>query len=850
MKVHYTFDRENQVNCLARWPHILQIQTIPLDEKNSIGVIDLRTCLLAVAQCSPEIINQHDNDYTVYAFDYSEPDTPLVGQGMLSWGLDANSDPQSQLVTGRVARNLLAIFGNGIRETLEVRLKLTAVPKMQRAESSSLNMDSQNMRSAPTPVDTTNAEWNSFVQSNPALGRSANVAAVPSPALAPVGFDHFAPENRFPDIRSDCLPHQPSRPPSIAPTAPRIPLEEPASSQPPIEIVHEKPPRPSRPSSRASRKAPTGRPRGRPRKKPLETGNTSAAEEATDADDGPHRKRAKITQVDYSNAAPFGSAPDSLRVAASTSGSLRNMRPIAAAGSAPPVGHLQDIPRAPTPVPEAPMLQKQQRKRNSVMIPRRGSLAEFENTHPYPPNFGQQALQMSMARDARSPTESIALSPDRGYTPESAADLGSSPPVPRASVYMQSSPMPSSPVLPSMSLAPVDSGFMSGGIEDFFDEEDLPQELPRRQSQPDLPPNLPVTKLATQAPVRKGRNPQPQPQNFPFQEVNPGPPEFLPVTSIFNPAGRAKSLNRATAPKNPASRTLKRSNTASCPPRSEPGPALQEQHASQDASQTAPVFAEVIDNRPASQPADGVKQMDSTGMKMDIDVTASASIQMFQLPLNDAQPKECVAAASPKDQPLSSTEPPVSASEPTPAAPAPKETQPLPARPPSRPVSRSATVPPAIPASDPAPDMMALTLPQVSHSEAPCPATDGAEAPRFNKNQVKKQSIKERLESAIQKGEMPPFCNNCGAIETPTWRKIWTQDHQGVPGFYELSDKPGCVTTIDILARNTEGQPTMHRLVKKNLGVTDNRGDWKELLLCNRKCHSSIASLGGETDKG
>jgi hypothetical protein len=132
-------------------------------------------------------------------------------------------------------------------------------------------------------------------------------------------------------------------------------------------------------------------------------------------------------------------------------------------------------------------------------------------------------------------------------------------------------------------------------------------------------------------------------------------------------------------------------------------------------------------------------------------------------------------------------------------------------------------------------------LPEVPQSEGPYPPLDeNGEQPKYNKNLVKKQSILDRLETAIAKGEMPPFCNNCGAIETPTWRKIWTQEHQGVPGFHEFSDKPGCVTCIDILERSPEGKPTLYRLVKKNLGGSDLRGDWKELLLCNRKVNPRL----------
>ncbi|EWG48361.1 hypothetical protein FVEG_16263 [Fusarium verticillioides 7600] len=104
---------------------------------------------------------------------------------------------------------------------------------------------------------------------------------------------------------------------------------------------------------------------------------------------------------------------------------------------------------------------------------------------------------------------------------------------------------------------------------------------------------------------------------------------------------------------------------------------------------------------------------------------------------------------------------------------------------------------------------------------------------KSNKNQIKKDSIKQRLESAIAAGEMPPFCTNCGAIETPTWRKIWVQEHDGAPESVEYSEKPGRVTAIEILKRDKDKNPLSHRLIKKALGFGDDRNDWSEKLLCN-----------------
>jgi hypothetical protein len=48
VKVFYTFDEQSKVNCLARWPHLVNVQTVKLDEATCIGVIELKICLQAV----------------------------------------------------------------------------------------------------------------------------------------------------------------------------------------------------------------------------------------------------------------------------------------------------------------------------------------------------------------------------------------------------------------------------------------------------------------------------------------------------------------------------------------------------------------------------------------------------------------------------------------------------------------------------------------------------------------------------------------------------------------------------------------------------------------------------------
>ncbi|KAH6850836.1 hypothetical protein B0I37DRAFT_324241 [Chaetomium sp. MPI-CAGE-AT-0009] len=849
LKVHYSFDRDNQVHCLARWHQILQIQTMPLDEKTTIGVVDLRTCLQAVSQSSPEILDQQDNDFSVYAYDYSEPEVPLEGKGLLSLIMDSQRGPQQQQsVTGRVTRNLLALLNGGSRDTLEVKLKFATVAKIAQRTDYPGMAAASGTRAASIPAETV-SEWNSFIQSNTALGHAPNpsLSAVSSPALAPAQLSQHNPstdESRVMGSRGDGHAQQLIRPATIPPSNVLPPVAIPPTSRPssaaPIpprpqgsadnapspaasQTVESAPkPRPSRPS-RSRSKQPTGRPRGRPRKRPLETGNTSAVEDGTDGDDGPNKRRAKVTKTEYSPIAPFGVVPDSLRVAASTSGSLRTMRPVGAGAEAAATNHLHDVPRAPTPIPDGQMLHQQQRRRALENQARAQHMNQVDQAG------SDRAMLQSGSQDARSPADSNAQSPDHGYLPEdSAGDLNSSPPVPRTTPYIQSSPPASSPVLPAMPMPLIDSGFMSGGLEDLFDD-DMLQRFGQGQMQDQMLPvpspvaskPIPRKNVRSQPQSQQQQQQQQQPSNFPFQEVNPGPPELLPTTSIFNPAGKAKALNRQTpaaqsAPKKSANRTFKRSHTAPNPAASEQDPAAQENpahHANENS-----LSQDIVQHQPFPEqpPFNAGDSMQLTGNEAEIRYPGTFP------------PEPITAAAMPMPIP-ERPEP-----QPSLAAPTQPRSRP-PSRPPSRPASRDTPVADAQGSanatSQPAPEPF-LALPRTAASEPPCPPSD-PDPPRYSKNLVKKQSIKEKLESAILRGEQPPFCSNCGAIETPTWRKIWTQDRDGDPGFHEFSDKPGCVTMIEVLERDEDEKPAKYKVVKKNLGPKDDKQEWVETLLCN-----------------
>lgn len=852
VKVHYTFDKEGKVNCLARYPQSLQVQTIPIDESNYIGVVDLRSCIHAVMECSPELAGQ-ENDFTIYAVDFSEPDTPLVGQGMLSWALDSMQNDsmmqQPKLVTGRVTKNILGVFGGGNRETLEVRLRLSEAARPAKPvqhNNNDMQQQSRPMESAMTPTGT--SEWNSFIQSNPQIGQMGNVSRVASPALSqgqghqPQSVsgrrDSFGPASQ--QQLQHTLPVQDVH--RIAPI-----LVDPSEQQTDGAAPS------SRPSSRASNTAPrkrgqpTGRPRGRPRKKPAE-GNTSGYEDGTEGEDGPAKKRAKTKKAERAAPNPFASGPESLRVAASTSGSLRSFRPVLAnnEGASGNGNHLQEVPRAPTPVPEGgPLRGPPGRGHGPAKLRRESTLSQqpvSNNT-----SFAESRQPLSPSQeDGRSP-ESIAPTPT--YSEDSPVDIGSSPPVQRATPFLRSSPPPSSPVLPPMppTELPRDASFVTDDLDDLFGDE-INALIP-----------MAPKKLVAPTPIRKpteARNSSGVPiQVFQMQD-GPTGQDLVHICS-YNTRQPASHSNKEPIDgqslpplkKAPVRIAAKKKAKPASPPGMAPtpppttdavekpvSPLLTAEPGMDEAAQRATLLSNMASRRPTEQPQPQDSQADLEKETYPATVPATAPV-----PGVPRAPRQLSRSqsAGPLALPMIPASEPVGPSSLSQSIAAEPE---FPAPPPPSKLKRAASTGPLslpIPASDPVvpialPTSMERMDAAFAKSDAiPAPSSPQLASTRANKNIVKKHAIKQRLEEAIQNGEMPPYCSNCGAIETPTWRKIWVQDNDGVPEYCEYSEKPGKITAIEILQRDSDEKPTLHRLIKKSLGGDDDRAKWQERLLCN-----------------
>lgn len=679
VKVLYSFDDQNKTNCLARWPQILEIRTAYLDESTQIGVIELKICIQAIVSASPELVAKLGQDYTVYAYDYSEYETPLVGQGMLSWVLASSSSTPSApahlsrtVVTGRVCKNILGLFSSSAQETLEVKLRLVPVPTCLQSEYME-SMRKYRDLSKVMPEGFDSGAWVSFLQANPAIIQLANQSRCQSPATLqvqkePVGLEHvqrLATVGNSGKISGDQCNYPMTEPLGQFPR----PIS-PASS---VQSLTAPPKRRGRPPRTASQNSNRGR--------DTQPKAIASRESIESYEEGPTKKRAKVSKADWTGSTGFAKQPESLRVAASTAASVRILQPTAVRPMTHNAGSLEGPPRAPTPIADPSNKLRRPTLPASRSSLRRESYTAERITYESP---------YSVSRP--KPPESLMSSPEDsriGSSSNTPPEIGSSPPV-----YRRVSTAPSSPNLPTLP-GHVDSGFMSGSIDDLFEDDEL-----RPLDEEDLD-------IATQYSRR------------PDLSITISKKEDFPQPSLEFP------------------------------------------------QQPQPDAKAVARSRQAAENALGSPVLDQT-MSGSFVATVASNGTIQPIDLNQPQ------TWSP------TTENDVMSQMPEPA-----ET-----------------------------------------SKTRVRSGSGAGAKR-------KKAIQSKLATSIAAGEMPPFCENCGAIETPTWRKAWVKVHSGTPEHVRISDEEGGIVAWETLQTDAEGTVTLYRIIKRTL-LPEDEG-FAEILLCNRK---------------
>ncbi|OCL09590.1 hypothetical protein AOQ84DRAFT_388075 [Glonium stellatum] len=750
VKVLYTFDDQNKSNCLARLPNALNIPTVSIDETTQVGVIELKTCIQAIVAASPELVAKLGHDYTVYAYDYSEYETPLVGQGMLSWVLaSASSTPtapahQSKtMITGRVCKNILGLFSNGIKETLEVKLKLVPVPTCLQSEYLE-NMEKYRSLSKIMPEGFDHTAWAAFLKANPGLGHLAGqdsafvsnsnqrstVRGVES--IHQMLTQTIASEERRADGYDfkDCEPYSTLASRAASPTPS---LRSCTALQQITQDLG------SRPGSRASVRS--ERP-SRPRHESFDSNATQDPNE-----DGPTRKRARTTKANWRGKSSFGTNVDSLRVTASAAASIRVHRPIPTNPSTSIAKSIEPPPRVPTPRPEGTSLTRQgpQTRPSGGSSLRHGSTGSDHTRYvsPYPETSQFSDVAVDSADDEQG-----------GSIADTPMDFPSSPPLmPQGN----NSSAPSSPGLPTLPY-PGDSGFASDSVFGRDDDGDTGREIDGSGLPVQAPPR-------TRAKVDRS--------NYPWTTVVPGPPELLPTKM---PPRSINSRQQRTA------------------------------------STTVESFSKALFNHEAGPSPSSPLRLNN-----------SSCLAPCPHPLQEPSPNASMTSSTfafPSLSQNGTTNQPVRS--PSTAHPVPRK---RPTAPKSRGLPRSQT--------------WSGETQQEFYSDVPS-APVGEDIgtlpqPRSGSGARRSNHIKEKLESSVAAGQMPPYCHNCGEIQTPTWRKAYTRLEQGSPDDLETSSEEYGIVGFEIV-KGGDGEDILqqYRIFKQSL-TSDERdsGTFQMLQLCN-----------------
>jgi hypothetical protein len=766
VKVLYTFDDENKSNCLARLPGSHLIPVLFAEDNTPIGIFDLRSCIRTIvkARCvfqslsagtegvadlpwhSPDLeLKLNQFDFIVHSTDFSEQGRPTESKGLLSEYLattppthDNPAVASETRIIGRVCKNLLAGFtNNGPRETLEVKLKLIPFPRGAQNEADK-SMDTTHIQGRGMSGAFESGSSTEYMYAGYADNAAPAQNREPQWQRQQASMGGQAPCNRngaFTPIANNGFSN--SRPASPAGSC--------------ISMNHTMPmDANSRPSSRAS------------------THQVQADYIFDDpfTEDGPMKKRAKLTQTEWQGRPTFGSNSESLRVTASTAASIRGFRPLVEHSAV-----ASDLgPRAPTPRPF------EKRKRQSLVSQassglRRESTASDHHS-PYPQS------DCSIAGDGQ--TSHAASSPDMPSSP------------PPGFYNMEGDAPPSSPLLPELPIH-ADSGFQSGyqsgyqsGFQSGF-QSDLPTDV--------LNSELPLPQGVDQrAIIRKEKWRETRQKTI----ANTAWENLVPDNSA--------NLKFVPAPTDPLLMKRARSAVGLGDPVSSP-------------TTHRPLKPAIPRKTSAAQPTNEGGPLPASI----VPTAASARPSSSQLPIEASAGPRPVAQM---DLPATSNlrEPSLEAS----AGPRSKSITMLKKNPLSRQGKRPTTK--RLPRSN--------TWSGHASSDVESDGTRGGNVISQSRNgsgSVRQTSIKNQLQSAVAAGELPRFCNNCGAIQTPTWRPYWIRVEYGTGDDVDCGQETG-IHCVEPLSRDDQGKVLTYRIYKQWSFLSPEEKEsnmFEQCILCN-----------------
>lgn len=126
-------------------------------------------------------------------------------------------------------------------------------------------------------------------------------------------------------------------------------------------------------------------------------------------------------------------------------------------------------------------------------------------------------------------------------------------------------------------------------------------------------------------------------------------------------------------------------------------------------------------------------------------------------------------------------------------------------------------------------------------SEAGSPAPSDSEGRPKGPNRSgsgahRRKIIEQRLQTSIAKGEMPQYCSHCGAIETPTWRRLYVKECSGKPSPLDSAEGEGETIGVQVTETDeTTSEPTKF-LIRKSMKKTKDSvpgPGFEDVIVCN-----------------
>lgn len=747
LKINYTFDAEHKANHLSRGLHSYIVPTA--DFNGPIGVIDLKSCLNLITGSSPELTNFAEVDYTVYSYDVSEEDSPLVGHGLLSKIMATEQDQSTEnetMITGKILHSGMSKFNKNAEPDLQVKLKLTPISaSFQRQRSGSVNSNHEGSIAHWQAANIQPQPMMDRPQSPADMSRLDNVQrmvaeGVPRADSIHNGFGQWHPSSR-PSSR-------PGTPTQYQPY-PIIPPGSTHSAHPSMNIHHQQPMHERRGS---------------------ESGYWTADEAF---EDGPARKRAKTMKVQKATKDTFniGNQLSSLRTAAMGASSLRIHQPTAMApGAALQRGMSTEEPvRPPTPIP-----QSRARKPNKRTQSRQHNMELAEPSSPLQQPVTQNVPPFS---NASSPEDVRERSRPRSAI-NTPMEMPSSPPV---MLQHQTSPgLPSPPAgQQNRSKDEIqDSGY-------FSTHTDLVHFTMGQPKEDDMFANFQMNSTYADMDFSNFVNDSFD-LDMNLQSATGTPPPFM---DQYTPVFDEESSYEGPTPQ------------PDCVPTENMSVLPDSQH------QTIPTPTLMPTIAPSAHQNNQSKKPDTFQRPMLPTQSLSRSTGNTNgRPNAHILPRIC-AAPPPNHQP-------------------------------TRSMQRTQSVLPPVPASDPGTRGYKRSKTWGDMSDVAMSDSVGTEEGKVRgKKKIGKEQTKARLETAIATGGIPPFCHNCGVIETPAWRRGFTRTFDNAVFPYHehptsLEAGEMCYKAPQETTESGEIKTWKGWRVERKPGALD-ADEWEQINLCN-----------------